>query len=420
MIYYVLENDDIPVEDKCFHTILEKLQRASTESQNGKSAGETMLTKEIKEWQARMEKTGREIKTPVYYDTFLISPEKTANSIAISTEVDLQMFAFEKFDRLTRYNKCPDVNIRFEDLAETPTCLFVTIPVRHQAYNLLISVFYGQLFTTLYELGERRLQDKWILTSGDISNSEFVPFEKEEDLMEFTEACKNYGTNESTALLNIVEVEHVDGTKMYHLTFHGKTYRKSPDKKFLEQLIKEVPSMCTVHADFYPSLPRHVSFYLDEFANIGEIPNFLTILSTSRKYRMGINIYAQDFAQLRNMYPDKEYETLLANVDSVVFMGSILLDDEEMIQKMLGKTTFKPRTPMKLNEIGDIYPYTPAEIDLVSINKIEMLNKDNRNDCIVMIRDIPPYIGPKMDLTKHPRYKEFENSKDLYDLDKLY
>ena len=425
LIYYVLENDDIPVEDKCFHTILEKLQRASTENQNGKSAEETTLTKEIKEWQARMEKTGREIKCPMYYDTFLICPTKTANSIAISAEVSLQMFAIEEIDRLTRYNKYPDANIRFEDLAETPTCLFVTVPTMHQVYDLLSSVFFSQLFTTLYKLGERKLQDKWILskTSGDTSNSEFVPFEKLEDLMEFTEACKNYGTNESAASLNIVEVEHVG--KMYHLMFHGKTYRKSPDKKFLEQLIKEVPSMCTVHTDNWPSLPRYVSFYLDEFVNIGEIPNFLTILSTSRKYRMGISIYAQDFAKLRNMYPDKkygtnlvkEYKTLLANVDSVVFMGSTLLDDEEMIQKILGKTTLVPRTRMKQNKIGATY--TPAEIDLVSISEIEMLNKDN---CIVMIRNVPPYIGPKMDLTMHPRYKEFENSpaKDIYDLDKLY
>lgn len=45
----------------------------------------------------------------------------------------------------------------------------------------------------------------------------------------------------------------------------------------------------------------------------------------------------QDIGQIKTMYKDGEHETLLANVDTTIFLGSILHDDKEAIQKMLGK-----------------------------------------------------------------------------------
>ena len=56
IIYYILENDAFAKEDKCFNTVLRKVQEAKAECDENGEPQDTQLTKEIKEWQARMER----------------------------------------------------------------------------------------------------------------------------------------------------------------------------------------------------------------------------------------------------------------------------------------------------------------------------------------------------------------------------
>lgn len=161
-----------------------------------------------------------------------------------------------------------------------------------------------------------------------------------------------------------------------------------------------------------PSLPIHINFLLDEFKNIGEIPNFLTILSTSRKYRIGSHVVIQDIGQLKTMYKDGEHETVLANVDTTIFLGSILKEDKEQIQKMLGKTTIRQKSTSS-SQSGVSTSYTPTEVDLMSIDEIGAINDPakNRDDEIVIIRDVTPYVCRKLLLTEHRRWKDVQAVK---------
>ena len=151
---------------------------------------------------------------------------------------------------------------------------------------------------------------------------------------------------------------------------------------------------------------------LDEFKNIGEIPNFLTILSTSRKYRIGSHVVIQDIGQLKTMYKDGEHETVLANVDTTIFLGSILKEDKEQIQKMLGKTTIRQKSTSS-SQSGVSTSYTPTEVDLMSIDEIGAINDPakNRDDEIVIIRDVTPYVCRKLLLTEHRRWKDVQAVK---------
>lgn len=159
-----------------------------------------------------------------------------------------------------------------------------------------------------------------------------------------------------------------------------------------------------------PSLPIHINFLLDEFKNIGEIPNFLTILSTSRKYRIGSHVVIQDIGQLKTMYKDGEHETVMANVDTTIFLGSILKEDKEEIQKMLGKTTIRQKSTSSSNS-GLSTSYTPTEVDLMSIDQISAINQHGRDDELVIIRDVTPYLCRKLNLMEHKRWKDVKEVK---------
>lgn len=405
VIYYILENDDISKEDKCFHTVLEKVQLARADG-NVKGDTETKLTKEIKAWQAKMESEGRKIMTPLYYDTFLIAPEKTANTILITTAVDLQLFSNPKVDRITRWNtRYPDLNINLDDMAKTETYLFLSIPQDNKAFNFLIAMIYSQLFSRLYVLGESILIHKWCLCKHrglPLVN----PFDTKEEAEQFKKEISKD---------DIVELPYINGTNISYLVWNNAIYKKSLSRASLEKLVDDIKSKDypILDSNAYwgePALPMRVEFMLDEFKNIGKIPNFDVVIATCRKYRIGVHVVIQDIAQLKELYPQEAHQTILANVDTTLFLGSPLQEDIEYIQKKLGKTTIKVRGTSG-SKSGNTISHTATEVDLMSQDEIKAINVGNRNDAIVMIRDLHPFVDKKLSFLDHPNYKLLTSSK---------
>lgn len=399
---------------RCFSTILKLVQEAKvSDDDDVKSA----LTYRLEDFFRRKPKN----KTKLYYDTFLIAPQKTANTILITTAVDLQIFSTKEVDLITRENKdYPEMNINIDKMATQQSYLFLGIPQSHQAFNFLIAMLYSQLYGRLYELGERKLRGKYHI-GYRVGTPVFDYFDSFEEAKAFYETLTKD---------NIQEADYVNNQKIYHIDFHYgnqkmRHYKSSVLREPLEKLVDDIDKMYIWGGDDFaggdPSLPIHVNFLLDEFKNIGEIPNFLTILSTSRKYRIGSHVVIQDIGQLKTMYKDGEHETVLANVDTTIFLGSILKEDKEQIQKMLGKTTIRQKSTSSSNS-GLSTSYTPTEVDLMSIDEIGAINDPakNRDDEIVIIRDVTPYVCQKLNLTKHCRWKDVQAVKKLKINPELY
>ena len=85
-------------------------------------------------------------------------------------------------------------------------------------------------------------------------------------------------------------------------------------------------------------LTYHVRCLMDEFANIGEIPEFPSKLSTMRKYNISATIVLQDNSQLQSMYKD-EWRTIMANCDSTIFLGNAEPDTLKYFCEKLGNET---------------------------------------------------------------------------------
>ena len=311
--------------------------------------------------------------------------------------------AEEEYDGTNMY-------INFDDMAQTQSYLFLGIPQSHQAYNFLIAMLYSQLYGRLYELGERKLRGKYHI-GYRMGTPVFDYFDSYEEAETFYKTVTED---------NIVPTSYVCNTEIYNIMYNAKSYKTSVLKAPLKKLIQDLQDnkMVIWAGDDYaggdPSLPIHINFLLDEFKNIGEIPNFLTILSTSRKYRIGSHVVIQDIGQLKTMYKDGEHETVMANVDTTIFLGSILKEDKEQIQKILGKTTIRQKSTSSSNS-GLSTSYTPTEVDLMSIDEIGAINENGRDDELVIIRDVTPYLCRKLNLTEHRRWSYVQAVKEMKD-----
>jgi len=90
--------------------------------------------------------------------------------------------------------------------------------------------------------------------------------------------------------------------------------------------------------DFNGRLPVHCRFLLDEFANIGLIPNFEKLIATIRSREISACVILQAQSQLKSLYKDN-MDTIIGNMDSTLFLGGKEKTTLEEISKMLGKET---------------------------------------------------------------------------------
>ncbi len=146
-------------------------------------------------------------------------------------------------------------------------------------------------------------------------------------------------------------------------------------------------------------LPVHVRFMLDEFANIALPQSFQNSLSVFRSRNISACIILQALAQLKAKY-EKDWESIVANCDTVLYLGGNESSTHEWLSKMLGKETIDTRT----------YNRSRGRNGNVSSNEAgtgrELLTQDeirrmNRKDAIVIIGGYTA-IDTKYPLNKHP------------------
>lgn len=96
--------------------------------------------------------------------------------------------------------------------------------------------------------------------------------------------------------------------------------------------------LCDRADDVYGGrLPVHVRLILDEFANIGQIPNFDKLIATIRSREISASIILQSQSQLKAIYKDAA-EIISDNCDSVLFLSGRGKNAKE-ISDALGKET---------------------------------------------------------------------------------
>ena len=149
-------------------------------------------------------------------------------------------------------------------------------------------------------------------------------------------------------------------------------------------------------------LRSHVRFLLDEFANVGTIPEFSQKLATMRKYEISCSIIIQALSQIKAMYKD-EWEVLIGNCDSLLFLGGADQTTLEYISKTLGKETIRSINNSRSWGKQGSYSmsYNKSGRELLTSDELRVMNNQN---CVLFIRGLYPFFTEKYPLEKHPNF----------------
>ena len=180
----------------------------------------------------------------------------------------------------------------------------------------------------------------------------------------------------------------------------------NPTFNFLFTLLmwQTVDVLCNVALERHGgSLPTHVHFIFDEFANIGELPNFEQTISTVRSRNISCSVIIQSFAQLEKRYREGA-EIVKDNCDSTLFLGGKAVKTNKEISEMIGKETVSAMTVNDSRGQGSSTTRNRQiiERDLMQASEVGRLPRD---EAIVLIAGANPIRDKKYRLEKHPRYK---------------
>lgn len=161
--------------------------------------------------------------------------------------------------------------------------------------------------------------------------------------------------------------------------------------------------LCDKADDVYGGrLPFHVRNMLDEFANIGKIPNFEKLISTIRSREISASIILQSQSQLQSIYKD-DAETIIDCCDTLLFLGGKSTKTTKSISEMIGKATIDDTNVNETKGQSGSYSLNNQKLgrDLIDSSEVGRLK---RAECIVQISGEKPFRSKKYDITKHKRY----------------
>ena len=148
------------------------------------------------------------------------------------------------------------------------------------------------------------------------------------------------------------------------------------------------------------SLPVHVQFLMDEFSNVSLPDDFDKILSVMRSRGVSVSIILQNLAQLKALF-EKQWEGIIGNCDSLVYLGGNEASTHKYISELLGKETIDTNTYGKSSGRSGNYStnYQNTGRELMTPDEVRML--DNRY-ALLFIRGERPVMDFKYDILKHP------------------
>lgn len=149
-------------------------------------------------------------------------------------------------------------------------------------------------------------------------------------------------------------------------------------------------------------LTYHVRCLLDEFANIGEIPQFEKLIATIRSREISTSIILQAKSQLKAIYKDNA-DTIEGNCDTMLFLGGKEKSTLKEISESLGKETidsFNTSTNRGQSESYGIN-YQKLGKELKSQDELAVMDGGK---CILQVRGVRPFFSDKFDITRHKQY----------------
>jgi type IV secretion system protein VirD4 len=163
-------------------------------------------------------------------------------------------------------------------------------------------------------------------------------------------------------------------------------------------------------------LKYHVRCLLDEFANIGEIPQFEKLIATIRSREISASIILQAKSQLKAIYKDNA-DTIEGNCDTTLFLGGKEKSTLKEISESLGKETIDAFNTSENRGQSQSYGLNYQKLGKELKSQDELAVMDG-GKCILQLRGVRPFFSDKFDITRHKNYKLLldDNPKMEFDI----
>ena len=166
-------------------------------------------------------------------------------------------------------------------------------------------------------------------------------------------------------------------------------------------------------------LPYHTRVLWDEAANTGQVPHLEKLVAVIRSREVSLCLFLQAQSQLRALYKDHA-ETILGNMDSVIFLGGREHTTIKELSEALGKETISMYTEGTSRGQSPSYSQNLQRLgkELMTMDELTTMPGDK---CILQLRGLRPFFSPKYDLKKHPNYRHTAEAdkKNAFDTAKL-
>jgi len=155
------------------------------------------------------------------------------------------------------------------------------------------------------------------------------------------------------------------------------------------------------------------------FTSTGQVPNLEKLIAVIRSREVSLCLFLQAQSQLKALY-EKHSETIMGNMDSVIFLGGRKHSTVKELSEVLGKASINTYTSSKTHGQQESYGQNLQGLgrELMTLDELTTMPGDR---CILQLRGLRPFFSPKYDLKKHPNYKHTEEAdkKNAFDAGKL-
>lgn len=332
------------------------------------------------------------------WENFCLAPEKTSTTILMTAAVRLDPFNIEQVKRLTSSDTLDLHNFGNEKCA-----LFLIIPANDRTYNFLAAFVYTQLFDQLYHRCESALAG-----TSDIylQNKDHIKHFSVKDVLtgkdkEFYNRLKKEKLDKKKITVNGQVSKDIDDA-YFDIYMGDEWIGRRPTKELADKFVIDLKNSRLKPAvkSGFQKLPIPMRFLIDEFPNIGEIPDFKDKLSTVRQYDISCMVICQTITQLKGMYPD-DYETIDGNCPQVIFLGGDENSNNEYLSKKMGEATKKGiNSSVDNKRVND-----SIQTEGGALMRPEDFGRIDYNQTILFMYGEQPIMDTKYDYPSHRNYK---------------
>lgn len=356
----------------------------------------------IRAFEAERQDTSSETIVKPYtlreWENFCLAPEKTSTTILMTAAVRLDPFNIEQVKRLTSSDTLDLHNFGNEKCA-----LFLIIPANDRTYNFLAAFVYTQLFDQLYHRCESALAG-----TSDIylQNKDHIKHFSVKDVLtgkdkEFYNRLKKEKLDIKKITVNGQVSKDIDDA-YFDIYMGDEWIGRRPTKELADKFVIDLKNSRLKPAvkSGFQKLPIPMRFLIDEFPNIGEIPDFKDKLSTVRQYDISCMVICQTITQLKGMYPD-DYETIDGNCPQVIFLGGDENSNNEYLSKKMGEATKKGiNSSVDNKRVND-----SIQTEGGALMRPEDFGRIDYNQTILFMYGEQPIMDTKYDYPSHRNYK---------------